>query len=233
MNSGNSSCCAGTWLCILGMLLESTRAASQFKIGDGAADLGGTGVVPVSLVTDQAAVGLQFDLTFDPNVLSPGVPVLRDASSKYVVSSSNPANGVQRVLVYSLSNAALTNGIVLNLAFTPRVGSTGRTVSLTASNLIVSSASASAIVPIEMVTGTFATTVDTGAKFTSITKVSESQVELQLTGTIGKSFAVQFSPNLKDWTAFVTNSIPQGGLLKMNAPIPGKTVNRFFRAAGQ
>jgi hypothetical protein len=224
------------WACILGFVLSAASSAfgaAQIKIGEGAADNGGTGFVPVTLTSDSPAVALQFDLLYDAALVTAVTPVLKDPSAKHTVSASFPREGVQRILVYSLLNTPLTNGNVINLQFSPKPSSAGRSVSLIASNAIVASAAGTRITPVDLVSGKFSTSADTGSKFTSITLLTTGPVEIVLKAAEGRVFAFQSSPNLRDWTAFTTNTVPAGGLLKINAAAASQTGNRFYRAASQ
>lgn len=67
--------------------------------------------------------------------------------------------------------------------------------------------------------------------FTSIDRLSDSSIELGISGATGSVYLLQFSSNLAGWTPLATLANTNGALQVNNAPPPGMN-DRFYRLAG-
>lgn len=205
-------------------------ASPRLEIGEGNATVysSGAGIVPVSYESDVPAVAIQFDVQFDPARLVSAPTLLGGLASDHLVVSSEPTPGTRRVVVYSPENSPLPNGVLLDLQFLPLAQSPDGPVSLVPANVIVVGKGPVSITPVVALPGTF--TIGTPARFGSVTVSPAGLVELELTGPVGATFALQRSPDLNQWTSIATNAIPPGGVLHATDPSAVGAAARFYRA---
>ena len=114
--------------------IESTRGAP-----------GTTVIVPVTLRGETNAVALQADLLFDPALLLPGDVTAGTVANNHVLTFTDLVPGVRRLLIYSLSSAPMTNGVVVNLGFTVPPGTSQHALRLSLSNVVLVTSAPSAI----------------------------------------------------------------------------------------
>jgi hypothetical protein len=121
------------------------HAGTRLVVG-GARGMAGTTVsIPVILRSDANVVALQADVLFNTNSLSAGSVTAGAVSANHVVASSRPTAGVQRLLLYSLNNKVLSNGVLANLSFTVAPGSYPEALRLAVTNVMLVTASATPV----------------------------------------------------------------------------------------
>ncbi len=201
-------------------------AGPQLAIGTGAGDT--TSIVPVTFTSDVPSVAVQFDVLFDAARLVSGPALPVGAYPNQQVVSSEPVPGTRRVVVYSANNAVIPNGVVVNLQFTPISQSADGPVALTAANVLVANAAAGSVKPVQTAPGTF--TIGAVARFSSVSVTPAGLVQLELTGPPGRTFALQKSADLLQWSAVSTNPIPAGGVVTLGDPTAVASQVRFYRA---
>lgn len=186
--------------------------------------------VALSFRTDTPVTAVQFEIAFDASRLIPVATAAGLVASRHIVASSEPAPGIRRVVVYSMSNVPLTNGILANISFVRRSKSPDGSVALTVTNAVVSGPLGQPIGPLNLSPGLFNLESGTSATFMLLSISGDGSVDLQLTGPPGRTYAIQASVDLTTWAGFATNVIPVSGILKINDPKAGTERQRFYRA---
>jgi hypothetical protein len=207
-------------------------ASPTLTIGQGTGDQTTTGAVPVSLSSEDPIVAIQFDVQFDDTLLEAGPVLLSSLLTNQVVVSAQPTNGTQRVVIYSLNNAPLPNGVLLNLQFLGGFFAQNGNVGLTPANVIVANAAAQRVGPVTLNAGSFSISSSPVAEFISA-NIQNGSVELQLMGKVGDTFVLQASADLIGWLPLSRNNIPSSGVLKfIDSAVPANRA-RFYRAQQQ
>jgi hypothetical protein len=207
-------------------------ASPTLTIGQGTGDQNTSGLVPVSFSDEDPIVAMQFDVQFDDTLLEVRPVLLQTLSTNQIVISGQPANGVQRVVIYSLNNAPLPNGVLLNLQFRAGFFAQNGTAALTPANVILANAAAQRLGPVTLNSGSFLISSVAVAEFVSAS-IQNGSVELQLMGKVGDTFVLQTSADLIGWSSISTNNIPSGGVLKFIDSGVAPNRARFYRAQQQ
>ncbi len=189
---------------------------------------GSTVQVAVGYTTDTNAPSLQFDLLASTNYFTAGTPTLGNAAPNHDLGSAEVEPGVTLVLIYSLSNTPLTNGVLAYIPLTIASNAPDHNVSLVLSNVIVSSLSGSQL-PAFSTNGVLAIVVP--PQFTSVT-FTNGGVQLVPAGTTGRSYRLEAAASLSSpqWTALATN-LTVNGLAVFNDTGPPAYSTRFYRAS--
>lgn len=204
------------------------QAEPQLSVEFTAGTPGTTAWVAVNYATDTNAPSLQFDLLYSTNDLTSGNPVGGSALSDHQIFSSEVTPGLRRVLIFSLSNAAISNGVLAYVPFSIASNSTDHNEPLTLSNVVVSSVSGTAI-PATSSNGVLAIALQPA--FTAIFSTNGGAIHLQISGTSGRNYVVQSTTNLiqSSWIALYTN-IAVGGILEFDDARPQSGLAQFYRA---
>ncbi len=109
-------------LLALAVSVAAALPAVSFTVGSTTAQRGATIVIPVSIQATGAEqpAGMQYDLTFDPNILSYvsyGDGPSTTAAAKQGATST-PSTGVVRVVIFGLNANVMANGTISNVTFT-------------------------------------------------------------------------------------------------------------------
>jgi len=179
----------------------SGRAEPKLSVGSVSGYPGLTATVPIffkaSSNNSPSVVALQADISFNPALLSSGPATAGPALGNRVLDSNEPQPGVRRILIYSLNNAPLTNGIVARIPFTVAPGIHVSTAGLLLSNVVMAAATA---LP---VTSTNAA----GAVIISPVFVrDDGDVSFFFAVTPDQSYLIQASTTLTNWVTLSTNS---------------------------
>ena len=207
-------------------------ASVTLTIGQGTGDQTRTGLVPVSFSSDDPAVAIQFDVQFDDTLVVTGPVLLQSLTTNQVVVSGQPTNGVQRVVIYSLNNTPLPNGVLLNLQLLAGFFAQDGSASLTPTNVIVANAAAQRLAPVILNPGSFLISSAPAAQFVSA-GIQNGTLELELMGKVGDTFVLQTSIDLIGWAPLYTNKIPDGGVLRFSDSRVVTNPARFYRAQQQ
>jgi hypothetical protein len=203
-------------------------AASALTIGQEASEAFTAGLIPVTFTTDTPTVALQFDVQFDPVRLISGPVVAGPSLINQSIVFSQPTNGLLRIVIYSANNSTIPSGLILSLQFTGNAAA-GSSIALTPANVIAANLSAQQVAPVNLISGSFSISGGVSARFTSIGLLNGVS-QLELTAEPGLIFALQGSPNLIDWVSLSTNTVPPGGLLRVNDSAAPSFKTRFYRA---
>ena len=151
-----------TLLCIAGsMLLSATAAQAQvaLSLGDASLAPGASGTVAAGISTDASAVALQFDVLYDPAIVSLGTVNGGDALTGSHSIASNPISaGRDRVVITTSPIASLNSGTLATLNLAIADTAVAGTTPLTFSNVVISDAAALPITPASLSPGTITVT---------------------------------------------------------------------------
>ncbi len=226
-------------VCLLGVALSfafdavglRARAAATLTLGSPAAGPGEVAQIPVSLQGDAAAVAVQFDVRFDAARLTPGLAAPATGAARHVVVSSTPAPGIARVVIYSLANQALGNGVLVTLPMRVTSPSPTGTSPLVVSNVLVAAATATPVTPVVTADGAVVIRDSAAARLQIPVLAANGQVTIRLNGQEGRSYVLQRSGDLLGWEV-VSTQTAVGGVAVFTDPGPGPdgSGRRFYRA---
>jgi hypothetical protein len=219
--------------CVLGAALLAaplaTHAATALTLGTASAGPGESALVEVSFQSDTPAAATQVDVRFDPSRLAPGVAEGTPLVPRHLVASSVPSPGVMRLVIYSLSNAALSNGVLARLPLRVLPGSAPGTLSLAVSNLVVANPSGSRIAVATASPGSVTVRDSAAPRLLKPTVAQNGTATLRLTGVTGRAYSLQYSTDLQRWTPLATATATDGSVTFTDTPVPRATY-RFYRA---
>ncbi len=234
--SGGLTRPAGRWspwvvaaLALFGWSATLAEAAPTLS-GVATTNLAGTNItVPFSFTGATNVVALQFDVVYDSTNLNSGTAFGGTAAGLHAVSSSVISNGVRRVLVYSLTNGFLQNGVIVNVPLGISALALQGVTGLTITNPVLSDINAQAVAPVTLVPGSIFISTALPARLGTVLRSPNGQVQFAVTGGNQQSYLIQASTNLVDWTSIATNAAA-GGLINF---LDNKSTNfpiRFYRA---
>ena len=191
---------AGVLLSWLLLATASALSAASLSVGNGREQPGGAVTVPVTLQSVGNVVALQADVRFNANVFTLEGVTASAAGTNHTVSSSQPATGVGRVLLYSLTNHTLGNGALVNMRFLIRSNAPEGVYLLTLSNAILAEASAASVSPGALSGGALTVQRETNCTYA----LSAAHAAFKTAGGTG-SVAV-IAPATCPWLVVNTNS---------------------------
>ena len=189
-------------LCLLNQVVA---AAPQLSIPPVVGSPGATVLVPIQLTTDVPLIAAQFDLIFDGTRFTSGSPTGGSALNGHVVASSTPTPGVRRVVVYSVSNALLQNGSLVTIPITVAADTVPSAATLVVTNAILALTNGTGATQIALSNGVLTISSASAPRLSTISRALDGTVQLQLVGTLGQTYILQSSPDLKQWTNVRTN----------------------------
>jgi hypothetical protein len=213
----------GGWMAAT--LAPATRAATQLSLDEVHGAPGSKVEIPIRLTSDTAIGAAQFDLQFQTDrVKFEGAAA---AGSLYAVRSTPLGAGRWRVVLYSLSSKRLTNGVLARLAASiPADAPTGPSA-VALSNAELASDLAAPIAGVQLVSGQVIIGSEAPPRFTATRLLSAGQIQVVLSAASGRSYVLQSSSNLRDWSNLSTNVAVAGAVtLNLNAA----NQHQFYRA---
>ena len=217
----------GLWLLLLGS--AAAPAMPTMSLGTTANAPGTTDLVPVSVTIDTNVVSFQFDLVYATNDLTPGTPIGGSALADQQLASAVVTPGIFRVLGFSFSNSAITNGVLAYVPFTIVGNAPDHDEMLTLSNMLLVNAQAS-VVPVS-VNSNAILSVTVPPRFNAIVSTNAGAVHLELTGTPGRVYVIEATTTLAppQWSPLATNT-DITGVLPFEDVSAGTFPNRYYRA---
>jgi len=187
------------WLSLLSCLCG--RAEPNLFLGSVSGYPGLTATVPLffkeSSNTPPRVVALQADVAFNPALLSSGAAVPGPALGKRVLDSNEPRAGVRRILIYSLNNVPLTNGMIARIPFDVAPGLHVSTAGLLLTNVIMATAAA---LPAP------STGVNGAVIINPVFVRDDGDVSFFFAATPDQKYLIQASTTLTNWVTLSTNS---------------------------
>ena len=166
-------------------------------------------------------VALQADIAFDSVGLTQGPLTVGPITTTHVVDSTSPSVGTWRLLVYSPSNSALTNGEIARVSFTVAPDDF-RNFELRLENVIMVRADASQVFG-ETVDGAIAVT----QVYLSPGGLGDGFLDVATNGT-ERCFVIQATTDFRTWINLQTNKT-DNSLLQFFDPQAGLYLHRFYR----
>lgn len=215
-------------LLIFGLPAFNGSGQSQLSVGNGAGVPGSSVSVPTALSSSTNLVAVQYDVIFTSTNLTASVAEPGTEQPNHLVASSLIKPGLRRVVLYSHSNALLTNGVLANLVFSIATNAPPGVTSLTLTNPIFADAQANPVAPIGLASG-FVLTLTAPARFGSILLSTNGVVQFQIFGSENQSYVIQSSTNLSQWVDMSTNMVI-GGQISFSDQTASLSTYRFYRA---
>lgn len=209
-------------------LLFDAGGAPVISVGVSSGAPGGSASVPVYLSGNISGVALQFDLLFDPARIA-AASAVSVADPNHVLVTGQPTNGVLRIVLYSLSNAQLGSGTLIDFQMAILPGAPEGPLVLAVTNAVMADITGASVQPIALQSGLLTISVGAGSQLTLIGRLVNGQVQLQLSGPANKRYILQSSPDLSNWINVSTNVLT-GGLISLTDSPPANGSQRFYRA---
>lgn len=204
-------------------------AATQITVGQGTGDRD-PGLVPVMFASDTQVTAVQIDIAYDSTQLISGSPLPGAVALRHAIGSSEPTNGIRRVVIYSMSNLPLTNGVMLQLPFTRRHRTPDGIFAITPTVAVASQQDGTAARPVTLVPGSYRLQSGGSARFTMLSQTPAGSIQLELSGPVGQIYAIQATADFQTWVSLLTNPIPASGVLRLNDSPSSAIRHRFYRA---
>ena len=213
--------CAG-WLLGVGLGAGAVWGQTALIVGNVPGYPGTTVSVPVNVRHSSTAVATEFDVAFNSGKVSALEALRGERLTNHVIRSRQIAPGVERVLIYSLSNAKLpaTNATVASLPFAVSPTEYVSSGPLTPQNVILAKADATAATPVNVNSGTIFVR--------PVNPLPNGAVQFFLPSTPDVRYVTQATTNLVEWTDISTNTASSFylDLLDPEAPLHPA---RFYR----
>jgi len=204
----------------------SARAA-ELRLGQATAPPGAVVSVPVTVGGASGAVAAQFDVNFNPSLVSLTSVSAGNSLAGHIVDQQQLSPGQWRALVYSTTNGPISPGAVVWLSFTIPTNAPDGVVPLGMANAVVARVAGQRVQPLTQIDG--ALLVSSAGSFSSLTIQNGNQLHMQFQGLDGRQYAFEASTNLLDWTALRTNTAV-GGFISLIETNTAAHPHRFFRA---
>ena len=190
---------------------------------------GATAMAAISFFTDTNVPQLQLDLLFETNFLSSGTPVAGPALADQLILSSEPAPGIRRVQLFSLSNSSMTNGVLVTIPFSIRTNAPERYTGLVLTNLTLYNTLQQLIPFGSSTNGTLE--ILTAPYFASMQRLLGGSLKLQVVSPPSHPCIIQATTNVAQgtWLPICTNQPPIGTFSFVDSAA-AKFPRRFYRA---
>lgn len=165
-------------------------------------------------------VAVQADLLFDPVNLTIGQAVVGASVATRVMAASTPTPGVQRIVVYSLNNLALSNGVIATIPFTVSPTAPLGRYSLVLTNVMMTTAGVNPIT-----SSNLSGYLDLNPVFVR----ADGNMDLFLKGTSGQAYVVQATTNFVQWVNISTNIANQNFLVTLTDTDAHLYPRRYYR----
>ncbi len=129
---------------------EAQSSSATLSAGNGSGMPGNTGIsIPIRISADaQAGVtGINFDLNFDSNRLTPQNVTVGSAASSAgkSLSWSSPSSGKVRVIIFGFNQTPMTSGVIANIVVSINSSAAPGSFSLSLSNAVATDSSGSSV----------------------------------------------------------------------------------------
>ena len=206
-------------------------ASPQLSLGNASGIPGSTTSLPGQIRNATGVVALQYDVIYEGGQLTATAITPGNALLNHTLHLSRLSDHSSRVLVYSLSNLGLQDGILANLYFAIASNAPAGTVAITLTNSIFADASAKAIPPATDLPGTL--TIRAGpAQLGEITRSVDGLIQFNLTGTDRGEYQIEASSDLVHWQVLGAVTATQGKI-RWTDPAAIAYPNRFYRAVAK
>jgi hypothetical protein len=197
------------------------QAGSTFSIESTRGYAGTSVTVPITLRGQTNVVALQADILFDQARLSPqGASPGNATADDSVLSSSSPAPGVQRLILYSLGSAPMIDGVVVALNFATMPAANQNALRLSLSNVLLVTASP-VVVP--------STNRNGAIVINPIYIATNRETGFILAARAGQTNIIQASTDLIEWSD-IGRVVTESTALEFTDTNAPAFLRRFYRA---
>lgn len=211
-----------------GLAFSATPALS---LGSGSGLPGTTTPLPGQISAAAGVVALQYDVLYEGGRLAATAVTPGNALLGHTLHLSRLSDRSSRVVVYSLSNLSLQDGILANLYFAIASNAPVGTVAITLTNGILADATAKAIPTVSYLPGTL--TIRAGpARLGEITRSVDGLVRFDLVGSSNGEYQIETSTDLVTWQ-FLGVGTATGGVIHWLDSTAKANPNRFYRAVAK
>jgi hypothetical protein len=194
-------------------------------LGSTAGAPGSTVQVPVYYSSDTNAVSLQFDLPYGSADLTSLEPVAGNALADHLVASSEPGRGVRRVIIFSLSNTPIADGVLVYMPYIISAASVDHNEFLGLTGIIVVSAAAETIPNDAPGNGVLTISPSPAASGAS---ASNGGVRVVFGGTSGRAYDIEVSDDAGATWDVMATAIASNGAVAIEDQSVGP-VSRMLR----
>jgi hypothetical protein len=203
-----------------------TVSAAELRIGQVAASAGAVVSVPVTCENVSGAVAAQFDLSYNPSLVSLTNISAGSALAGHVVDQYELTPGHWRALVYSTTNNPIATGTLLWLSFNVPPNTPDGVVPLMLAKAIVAQTNGLRVQPLAQVSG--ALTVSSPADVLALTLADGGRLVAAVTGVPGRTFTLQGTPDFFHWADLGSYTNQNGTLVLTNSLQTGRDAY-FYR----
>ena len=146
----------GLLLVLLLLPIASAFAQPDLTVGNASGLPLATVSTDVSFTNNGDVVGMQFDINYDPLLVTPGIVVGGSALAPHSVSSDTPSAGVLRVLItppIQIPLPKVNSGVLVTIPWTISGGAAAGNTALTLANVVFSNALAASVTPGTLTSG--------------------------------------------------------------------------------
>ncbi|MFM1942076.1 MAG: hypothetical protein RI897_1058 [Verrucomicrobiota bacterium] len=219
-----------TLLLLLGVacwLLHAGKVigASTIELGTASGKPGSVVRIPVRLHGDSPVVAGQFEITTDSPYILVDPPEIGAGNTSHRLLSSSTSAASRKLVIYSVSNVALRDGVVAWLPVRLLANSPDVRAALSITNVSLTTRTATAVSPVFSLAGA----VDiSGVGFERILRQPEGPVEIELFGREDHTYVVQAASSPSEaWSNISTNTITNGVIRVVDSSAGSGT--RFYR----
>jgi hypothetical protein len=201
-------------------------STAEFRIGRATGPPGSAVSIPVNCTGAAGAVAAQFDVSFDPSLVTLTGIAGDPALSGHLVDQQQLAPGLWRGLFYSMTNGQIAPGAVVWLNFNIASNAPDGVVPLVLTNSTVARAAGQRVQPLAQING--AITVWSGEMFTAVELAGAGQLRTTILGSQGRVFTLQGTPDFFHWANLGAYTNETGTLVLTNVLQAGRKAY-FYR----
>jgi hypothetical protein len=205
------------------------RAQVDFAVGLAGGLPGDTVALPFVFQAESNITALQFDVVYDGTLFTSGTATNSSAAPEHIAASAMQTNATRRVVLYSMTNAPLDNGIVVAVPFTITNTAPEGIYPIGMTNVIVANRGGERASLAYEVSGYLVVGAIWPPARLRLPMLNQYGLRFVLNGTPESGYAVQASTNLTQWTALCTN-LAQGGVIFFSDRQATNFPHRFYRA---
>lgn len=203
-----------------------SAATAELRIGQATVLPGAVVSVPGTIAGAAGALALQFDVSFNPSLVSLTSISPGDSLAGHMVDQQQLAPGQWRALVYSTTNGPIAPGAVVWLNFKVPTNSPDGVVPLLMTNAIVAQAAGQRAQPLTQVSG--ALMVSSAENLTTVALAGGGQLRTTIVGLPGRIITLQGTPDFFHW-ANLGSYTNQNGVLVITNGLPAGRDAYFYR----
>ena len=214
---------------LTGFAAGVASAQVDFAVGLAGGTPGAAVSLPFVFQADSNIAALQFDAQFDGTNFTSDAATTGSEAPGHLAASAMQTDGTRRVVLYSTTNAPLSNGIIVVVPFTIATNAPEGIYSVGLTNVIVADrngerASLSYVVSGYLIVGT-----NWPPDQLHFPKFDQGDFRFVLTGTPETGYVFQASTNLTEWTSLSTN-LARGGVIFFRDAEAANFRCRFYQA---